>query len=225
MATRFYFDRGSAGGALVTVDPSWGRTLDFIQNLRLLPKNLTPVITTLSNGVAATIPITTTESIVCQQFVSPPLPAQIFTGTVSAVIAVFQSVTTANATLAMSVRLVSQDGGTIRGTLFSIFGTDTAYATTQSTRIVNAQSITPMTLQQGDRIVVEVGVQATAPSTSGTFNSRFGFIAQADFALTSALTTDLNPWIEFSQDIYAGNYLRKVNRGLRPHPFSPGLAR
>lgn len=120
--------------------------------------------------------------------------------------------------LAIVVKVVSQDGAVVRGTLFSNFNQDTEFATTQSTRIVNAQSVTNVITQPGDRIVLEVGGHAAAPTAATTYTMRQGDNNAADFALTSALTTDLNPWLEFSQNIYStdtNNYQQvKVGDGL-----------
>lgn len=53
-------------------------------------------------------------------------------------------------------------------------------------------------------------IKADAPVASGTFTIHYQSIAANDYALTSGLTTTLNPWCEFSQDIFAstniGNY-------------------
>jgi hypothetical protein len=80
---------------------------------------------------------------------------------------------------------------------------DSAFVATVATRIRAQTAVTAVTTQPGDRIVVEIGGKATAPSTSATYTMRQGDSAATDFALTSALTTDLNPWCEFSKDLYA----------------------
>lgn len=227
MATRFYFsDFNDTPNISPAVDSNWEQT-GSLERDTLIPKLLVSRLRNLSGPIDATVPITTTQDIVHLQFISNPIPAQYLAGTVSMVMRFSENVSTVNVTLAVVIRVLSRGGESIRGTLFSVFGTDTAYALggSDATRIVNSQTLTPLITQPGDRLVVEIGGRATAPSTSGTFKSRYGFSAATDFALTSGLTTDLNPWIEFSQNIFDGNYLRNVNRGLRPHPFSPGLAR
>lgn len=180
------------------------------------------LITVLADN-SLTIPITTTQDILCRQYVSDPLPAQTITGTFSLVVRCVETDANANATLATLVYVVAQDGQTSRGTLFSVFGTDTEFGTTAATRIVNAQNVTSQTAQAGDRIVVEIGLTATTPLALDGAIQRFGTSAASDFALTSALTTDLNPWCEFSQNLFDSTL--KANRGLRPALFKPGLAR
>jgi len=66
--------------------------------------------------------------------------------------------------------------------------------------------LTTTTGQVGDRLVVEVGGHAAGPSAGGSYTMRFGNNAASDFALTSALTTDLNPWVEISQTLHEDRF-------------------
>lgn len=204
MATRFYFDFNIVNPISPAVDAGWNVTT--VNRACLVPKTFanSPRITTLSAGSNPTSNVTnaSTQNIIDLQFISPPIPPQNITGTVSFVMLMTESVTTANCTLALVVRILSQDGNTVRGTLFSVFGTDTEFATTAATRIVNAQAVTSVTTQPGDRLVVEIGGTATSPTTNGTLTNTFKDNGASDFALTSGLTTALNPWIELSQNIY-----------------------
>lgn len=203
MATRFYLQPSAAGipGISPAFDGGWEQTASGTRRW-LKNKPLLAVISP-STTLQPNVPITTTQDILANQWISDPIPGQIISGTFSLVIRVIQSVTTCNATLAVVVKIVSNDGATSRGTLFSVFGTDTAYATgTAATRIVNAQTVTNQTAQDGDRIVVEVGAHVAAPSTSGNYTNNYGTDAATDYALTTALTTTLNPWCEFSQNLF-----------------------
>ncbi len=204
-ATRFYFPSGILMNSPVSpaYDAGWEQTGGaFTRKILIYKPKLS--FTTIVAGFNVTIPITTTQDILTNQFISEPIPAQRITGTFSLVIPCDENATTNNATLAVVVKVVSQDGGTVRGTLFSVFGTDTEFplAASVATRIVNTQAVTALTTQPGDRIVVEVGAHAAAPTAAGNFDLKFGYNKASDFALTSALTTDLNPWCEFSQDLF-----------------------
>lgn len=205
MATRFYLQFGTTPSNPVN-DAGWNIVTSG-RNL-LEPKNQQRVLNALADLGAITIPITTTQNIACRQFVSNPIPPQIITGTFSLVIRCFESAITANAFLAVVARVVGQNygglGDVVRGTLFSVFSTDTEFALSgaAATRIVNAQAVTQVQSQPGDRIVVEIGVRAVAPTAAGSYTMRWGSNAASDFALTSGLTTDLNPWCEFSQDLF-----------------------
>jgi hypothetical protein len=220
-ATRFYFPAEGSGTPNIspTFDAGWEQTGQATRLKLLYKKNLSSLSTLADNGTR-TVPITTTQDILCNQFVSDPIPPQqIDTScTLSSVIRVLASATTENCTLAFVVKVVSQDGGTVRGTLLSNFTTGASFVATAATRILSATPVTAVTTQPGDRLVVELGAHAAAPSTSGTYTMRQGDSAATDFALTSALTTDLNPWIEFSTDLFAtplNNYqFVKVGDGI-----------
>lgn len=203
MATRFYFPAEGSGTPPVSpaFNANWEQTAQA-NRLNLLNKPQLSVLSTLANTSTRTVPITTTQDILCNQFVSAPLIAQRIIGTVSLVIRALESTIDANAVLSVVVWVVSNDGGTVRGTLFSLFNTDTEFAITAATRVVNAGAVTPLTIQTGDRLVVEIGARATAPLTAQTYTIRQGNSAASDFALTSGLTTDLNTWIEFSHDLF-----------------------
>ena len=212
-ATRFYF--GSVDGtnpvspAFATA--SWEQTGEATRR-KLYFKNTFDGVLSALTSKQVTVPITTTQDILNVQFVSDPIPAQSLIGNFSMVVRCSENATSNNAHLAGILRVCSQDGGTFRGTLWSSFTTISEFAlhASQATRIIAAVAITPLTTQPGDRLVLEVGVRANAPSASGNAQQRFGNSAVAgspgvfdDFALTTALTTDLNPWAELAQDLRA----------------------
>lgn len=204
--TRFYLPAEGSGVPNISpaFDSGWEQTGEATR-LKLLYKPSLSVLSTLANTTNRTIPITTTQDVLCNQFVGDPMPTQIINSDCkfSAVIRVAESVSTANANMRVVVRVVSQDGSIVRGTLFSTDGaTEFPVPVSEATRIISQQSITALLVQPGDRIVVELGSHLAGPTTSGTYYMRQGNSAATDFALTSGLTTDLNPWVEFSTDLY-----------------------
>lgn len=201
-ATRFYFDSTVTPNITPSYDAGWELTAEALR-LPLIYKKVVLVATAFASS-EITIPITTTQDILSRQFISSPIPAQMLLGTFSLVIRTREVNAGGNATLAVVVKVVSQDGTVVRGTLFSTFNTDTEFGTTAATRIVNAQAITALTTLPGDRIAVEIGAHAAAPSVGTTFHARIGTADPTftDFALTSGLTTALNAWCEFSQDLF-----------------------
>lgn len=205
MATRFYFPAEGSGAPAVSpaFDAGWEQTGQATR-LKLVYKNTPSVVSALADNGTRTVPITTTQDILCNQFVSDPLNAQIIdTGCLfSLIIRVLESATTANVTLAVVARVVSGDGATFRGTIFSTFNTDTEFPTTAATRIVSQTAASAVTVQQGDRLVIEIGGHAAGPTAGTTYTMRQGYVAGNDFALTTALTTDLNPWCEFSNNLF-----------------------
>lgn len=220
-ATRFYFPAEGSGAPNIspTFDVGWEQT-GSATRLKLLRKLTLSTTSTLADDTTRTVPITTTQDVLCNQFISDTIPSQLIdtSCTLSSVIRVLASATTENCTLAYVVKVVSNDGTIVRGTLLSNFNAGAAFVATAATRILAATAVTAVTAQPGDRLLVELGAHAAAPSTSGTYTMRQGTSAATDFALTSALTTDLNPWIEFSTDLYGTtieNYRAvKVGDGL-----------
>lgn len=211
MPTRFYFSTTAYSTNSPAYGPGWEQTGEAARYQLIYKKNLAVGIAASNEQV--TVPITTTQDILNFQCVSVPIPPQRIIGTFSVVIRCSENATTDNATLAVLVKVVSQDGTVTRGTLYTNFNAGTEFALTgaPATRIVNAAAVTATTTQPGDRLVVEIGVHATGPTTAGSAIERIIIdAAAADYALTTALTTALNPWCEFSQDIFSivnNNYL------------------
>lgn len=205
MATRFYFPATGSGTPSVSpaFDAGWEQTGQAVRLILRRKVNLS-TLSTLADATALTVPITTTQDILAFQFVSDPFPAQnlVASGTLSLVIRVLESALTANVSLAVVAKVFTQDGLTSLGTIFSNFNADTEFAATAATRIVAATTITGLVSTAACRLVVEVGGHAAAPTASTTYTMRLGNSAASDFALTTALTTDLNPWVELSQNLW-----------------------
>lgn len=202
MATRFYLQTSGASPVSPAFSAGWNQTGDA-DRVFLCRKSTLATLSTLTDK-SSTIPITVTQNILTRQFISEALPAGAVNGTFDAVVRCGASSLSLVASLGLVITVVSSDGGTLRGTAFSNFTLDTGVPLTGSdaTRIASGQSLSSTANQQGDRLVIEIGVGVVAPLLSGTVAHRCGTTAASDFALTSGLTTDLNPWIEFSKDFW-----------------------
>jgi len=207
MASRFYFH---ASGSILTpnnpgFDANWEQTGQAVR----LPLDLKPQQgpqTALANSTTITVPITTTQDILCYQFVSNQVfqPVKLDTSALFSIVMRFiESSTNANVTIACSLRAFDVRGSTSLGTLFSQFTGGTEFGTTAATRIIGPSAITALQIDQLWRPVIEIGAHAAAPAAAATYNGRAGTNAATDFALTSALTTDLNPWFELSRNLNA----------------------
>lgn len=202
MATRFMMSN-VASPLSPAFDAGWEQTgqADRAFSPR---KGFASPISALANQSAITVPITTTQQILSRQFLTDPIPYPVrLAGTLSMVLRGLENATTNNVFLAFVLRALSQDGATVRATLASsMTNAGTEFVATAATRIFSAVAITPADLVAGDRLCLEIGGHAQAPTAAGSFTYRYGVAQVADFALTSALTTDLNPWWELSQDLY-----------------------
>lgn len=166
-------------------------------------KGLASVISALADQSAKTVPITTTQQILARQYITDQLmqPARI-QGTFSMVLRGLENATTNNVFLAFVLRLLDSTGATRATLASSMTNAGTEFVATAATRIFSAVALTPADAVVGDRLCLEVGGHAQAPTAAGSFTYRFGVAQVADFALTSALTTDLNPWWELSCDLW-----------------------
>jgi hypothetical protein len=205
MATRFYFQAsGSPAVTPVGFHADWEQTGEAV----VLPMaTAVDVVTALTDSAAITVPITTTQDILCYQFVSARvfLPVRLGSDvTFSMVIRGLESNNAANVRLAYALRAVSVDGQTVLAELASqINNTGTEFTTSAQTRIFSALALTAATLDQPWRPVLEVGGHTQAPASARTYTYRCGTNGASDFALTSGLTTDLNPWMEVSASLNA----------------------
>lgn len=218
MATRFYLPSSGAAEVNPNYSAGWEDT-SFADRIKMTRKTINnPTALTTRNITATTSPgITDTLT---RQYVSSPIKAQVIEGTVALILGCIEDSIGNDAFLAVVIKVVSKDGTSERGTLFSNFANDIEFESSIQTRIINNQVLSRVVAQEGDRIVVEIGFNADV--SSGDINSqRFGNSATSDFALTSGLTTDLNPWIQFSANIDPLFEPKK----LRPAIFTPGIAR
>lgn len=205
-ATRFYFPAEGAGVPNISpaFNAGWEQTGEATRLTLDYKRNLSVLSVLADNGTRA-VPITTTQDILCNQFVSGPIPPQTIDTSClfSATIRALEAAATANVTLAVVAYVVSQDGGTVRGTLYSNFSTGTEFNTSTEIRIIPQTAVTAVTTQPGDRIVVEVGGHAAAPSGTTTYTMRQGYSAASDIALFEGSSAAGNLWCEFSADLFA----------------------
>lgn len=219
MPTRFYLDNNLASPLpSLGFDAAWEQTGGA--DRRYSPrKGLVRTLSTLANQTAQTVPITTTQQILSRQYVTDPVPSRIVLACrISICIRVLEANAGANAFLAWVLRVVDKDGATTpRAVGSSMTNTGTEYSTSAQTRIFTLTGLasTPLTMEVGERFVFEVGAHVQAPSIGTTYTHRYGIAAGADFALTSGLTTDLNPWWELDQDIWPVGSTNQISQGGR----------
>jgi hypothetical protein len=112
--------------------------------------------------------------------------------------------------LIMLVKIVSQDGNTLRATVWNknIYGTAEEFinnATHRNNTIANLDVATASyTTVQGDRLVIELGYQVSTSGTSPEGSAKWGENA-TDLPENRTQTTDGAGWIEFSNTITFSN--------------------
>ena len=141
-----------------------------------------------------------------RQYVSDPIAAQNITGTVKGQLRGDESATNQDMVSAIGIRVVSNDGSTVRGTLLSITYPALAgneYDTSYANRYTpTSTAVSSVTAQNGDRIVIEIGCyRYAAGNPPGRCTQSFGDDSTTDLPEDQTTTTADNPWIEFSADI------------------------
>ena len=212
MATRFYAPRwdGRAAAVSPAFGSQWERTTNAFRRLAPITKGAT-VPTSTTGGQFTKDGAAANYDVAQFQFISDPISAQTISGTFSAVFKAGESVATADASLQIVLRVVSNDGLTERGVLYAghaaalnttagALGQE--MATSAATRIFNAVALSSVAALANDRIVIEVGSRFHGTNTAVNSFILFGDNSgTADYALTAALTTTLCPWVEFSANI------------------------
>lgn len=216
MATRFYFTN-TAG----EITPASGTYTDWEapasppSTYKLAHAGDWPGVTVF-NPYQQTHGGTTDGDSAIARFISQPIGAQTITGTGKGQVLMRESATGLNAHPQIVIRVVSNDGTTVRGTLYAgDSGTGTLAEMTTTTRNwqIPRAAVLPITLssvtaQAGDRILMETGFRADSTSTSSFGVHRFGSLAAAgganDLVEAGTATTDLNNWFEFSANLTFG---------------------
>lgn len=211
MATRLYLH--SSGSQPAPTNPAYNAGWEQTGEATRRPMTVKSLMaagsgTTLTTSANITVPITTSQQILSFQFTSLEVfrPVRLNADvTWSGVLRCSENATTNNVTICYSLRAVSADGGTFLGTIkdaLSAGASEYALHASQATRIVASAAITAaITISQPFRLVLEIGSNAAGPTAAGNFQHRIGCAAATDFALTTALTTDLNPWFELSHNL------------------------
>lgn len=182
-----------------------------------------PAPTAKSNTALTDIAVTDSTSsatnVAVGCFVSDLLAAQTVSGTVSAVVMAFGSVSAADDSLNVGVYLIAGDGSAVKSTLYAghadaLQSVNAVGALGQEfdsgqfeTRIIPATALTSQSAASGDRLMILVGYRTHDVSATARASSlRVGDPSTtADQALTADLTSNLAPWVELSATLtFAG---------------------
>jgi hypothetical protein len=199
MATRFYLSSSAAAPISPTVSASWENSSGLLRrSMTVTNAGSTLTDFTLNN-------VTVLQDWIHFQYVSPPIDgATTISGTTRSI---WRSMVTAGGSggLTYCIRVLSNDGSSVTGTLIDQTGAsrDNYNPGSQDTSGIengSAAAVTSVGANDGDRIVLEFGAWNNNINTDD-FTVRLGESAASDFAYTSNLTTDLNPWFELSTDL------------------------
>ena len=209
--TRVYFPSGTVPIDTPTIafDAAWVNTGTAVRRKLVTDarKRGTAAASITVTGAAAN-----PELALHAQYVSKPLRKQTLSGNIRGQFRALESAAGANATIQIGIRVVSQDGQTVRATLLAVGGTTTTSTTPPefttaltNRRLLTAGDATPLGLTSydcadGDRLVIEIGHNNKSISTSQTHGLSFGDNT-VDLLTDDTTTTAQDPWIEFDTTI------------------------
>lgn len=196
MATRFYLP--SSGTPEITP------TKDAIWDFEAAGYTTYPTSTAKSSSAMATVSFDDADpnfaDCIMRQYVSAPIAAQtIVAQTITCVIRGLQSSTLNNMHLEFGVRVLSNDGSVVRGTMIPANTFEAAEFTASLVSRKASATSTQVIALAGDRIVIEIGAQGN-PSTQHDYSLRIGDVAANDLDDGTGETDDDNPWVNFATD-------------------------
>lgn len=215
MSTRYNF-ADSAPAISTAVDALWTYTSEVSRRSLSNPKGSTTITSGTQIG-----PWTTTNLAVDTQLISDPIGAQTISGTVKGWMQQFEVAGTDNVLSMIGLRVVSNDGSVVRGTLLAVssaYGTAAELNTSQrNIQLANGATLVSVDAQNNDRIVLEVGYTDVAGTTPEA-RARWGE-SVADCAENETETASRSGWLEFSMTIAGpsagGVTLPQLERGIR----------
>ena len=207
MVTRLYFPGTEPSAVNPAFDAGWEDNTEGVRRRLEDVKG--------ADAIAAGSTITLLEDVVRdeldRQYVSDPMDAgNVFTSAVTTVqmqLMVREFAVTDNVDRGiLGVRIVSEDGLTVRATLLAVanYGPTLEFinnATMRNKTFADGDTVTATyTTVAGDRIVVEVGYSSSVANATPQAAAKYGQNA-ADLPVNETQTADGAGWIEFSNDI------------------------
>ncbi len=205
MATRFYFSSTAPTPLAVAADAAWEAATPAIAGAVSTSKDASA-----TTNFAAGLPGGAGEDGIVGQFASPPLAAQEISGTVKGQFLCLEEADGLGLYAQCVIRVVSANGSVVRGTLLAAHAEALSSewsglgARNRKTPLaaISPANLTPVTAQEGDRLVIEVGFRQDIEVTGADGFIRFG-AAGSDLAENETSSSG-DPWMEFSGDIAFG---------------------
>ena len=203
MATRFYLPASTAADVSPGFD-SWDGTGSAVR------RELAEVKGSSAMAAGTTISWATTGSAgkkhLDRQYVSNPLAAQTISGPIKMQLLVQEGSLTDNIDqIILSIRVVSNDGTAVRGTLLSLgsYGPTTEYSTAYRNKTgADGDALSSVNAQDGDRLVVEIGHSTSVGGTTPDATARYGEtgteLPEDETTIGPPGGADAPGWVEFS---------------------------
>lgn len=220
--TRFYFPSTGSSPISTAYDAEWDKTSEATsRTLESQRTNSALTEQTCSENTA-----TTPFDVAVGQFISAPLNgAQTISGNIRGIIQARESNIAADFQAQTIIRIVSNDGSTVRGTLIAAdtSGLSNEFTTTTTnTKFPKAwtgtgTTVTNVNAQNGDRIVVEIGIRSLNNVTTNRI-ATFKFGDPTDSTLDADEneidTASFVPWIEFEHVLFFQNEVARISQDV-----------
>lgn len=191
--TRFYLPSAGAAAVSPGFDAGWEDT-SIATRLKTVTTKIASALTTVN----FTDVDTTDRDILFRQYVGDPLVAQTINAqNVRLQMRASETLATNDMFLTWVLKIVSNDGTTVRGVLVAIRRDGTELDTVLTNR-GDLATIASLAILDGDRPVVELGTGGL-PLTVHSSSLRIGDADAADLPEDDTTTADNNPWLEFQQ--------------------------
>lgn len=205
MATRIYFPSTGAATISPAYDAGW-------EDTSLAGSRLKAVRTKISSAMASTLVNDTTtadQDLLCRQWVlEEALRAQTIAAQTIKIQMLCKSGSNATLQLAWLVKVVSSDGLTSRGTLIAAAGAPKRDGTNMNTSTLtnrgDSQTCASVVVQDGDFLVFELGGGGTSIFNGHKPTIRYGDSGGSDLPEDDISTSDIDPWVEFANDVLFG---------------------
>lgn len=201
MATRLYFTATTPAAISPAFDAGWVRTADAVR--RRCSTSKAAATETLSGILGGSV----NDDSLCVQLISPPLNGDqtiLNTGTWTGVGDARELDVADNINMKVrAIKVVSIDGGTVRGTLVSKSnaGNTTELTTSLAGELyASGGGLTQVAALDNDRILIELGHGENATGTTPQWEFRLGGNG-TDHAASQGDTTGSVAWVEFSQNL------------------------
>lgn len=218
MVTRYYLP--STGAA--AVNPGFDAGWEYVGSVARRKCVTTKISSSMTTFTQTETSSTANEDMLVSQYVSDPIGAQTITGTVKGQILAKESGSSGDQRAQLLIKVVSNDGSTVTGTLLAMDTTalSNEFPTSTSTNRKFPKgwsgagtSLSSVTSNNNDRIVIEIGARkGDTSSTNFITTLTFGDDNGSDLPEDETTTTTNNPWIEFSMTI-AGPSAGSFNPG------------
>ena len=200
MATRYYLPSTGAADVSPVFHANWEKTSEADRLEMVKTKISSAFITKVCTENVATDPY----DVLNRQYVSDPIGVHDFTLCAYEIqIRCMEDAAKMDARFKAEVRVFSNDGNTERGGWVVGFGSvEFDDDELVNRRTYRSSPVTPFSSQNGDRIVIELGVLTTNTKTVlYTATMDFGDNSGTDLPEDESDTNQYNPWIEFTHDI------------------------